>query len=100
LPWADVLTTNYDTLLERAASGSARGYGIVRREGDLSGLRAPGIIKLHGTIEDDADLVITEEDCRRYPDKVNLSSDFRAFRTGFSAPEVAKIFRQVNLRQP
>lgn len=68
LPWVDVLTTNYDTLLERAASGSARGYGIVRREGDLSGLRSPRIIKLHGTIEDNADLVITEEDYRRYPD--------------------------------
>ncbi|MCA1777156.1 MAG: SIR2 family protein [Loktanella sp.] len=68
LPWTDVLTTNYDTLLERAASGSARGYGIVRREGDLSGLLAPRIIKLHGTIEDDTDLVITEEDYRRYPD--------------------------------
>lgn len=68
LPWADILTTNYDTLLERALSGSARGYGVVRREGDLSGLRAPRIIKLHGTIENDVGLVITEEDYRRYPD--------------------------------
>lgn len=68
LPWADILTTNFDTLLERASSGSARGYGVVRREGDLSGLRAPRIIKLHGTIEDDVGLVITEEDYRRYPD--------------------------------
>ena len=68
LPWADVLTTNYDTLLERAATGSIRGYGIVRGEADLPGLRAPRIVKLHGTIEDGSSLVITEEDYRRYPD--------------------------------
>lgn len=68
LPWSDVLTTNYDTLLERAREVSIRGYGVVRREGDLSGSRAPRIIKLHGTIEDDTGLVITEEDYRRYPE--------------------------------
>jgi len=69
LPWADVLTTNYDTLLERGALRSVRGYGIVRNEGDLAGQCAPRVVKLHGTIEDEAGLVITEEDYRRFPEE-------------------------------
>lgn len=69
LPWADVLTTNYDTLLERGALRSVRGYGVVRNEADLAGQCSPRIVKLHGTIEDEAGLVVTEEDYRRFPEE-------------------------------
>ena len=67
LPWSDVLTTNYDTLLERAARRSKRRYDTVRRQADLAHARAPRIIKLHGSLEDGSDLVFSEEDYRTYP---------------------------------
>ncbi len=47
LPWAEVLTTNYDTLLERA-SGHNR---VVRAAADLAHVRSPRVIKLHGSID-------------------------------------------------
>lgn len=69
LPWADVLTTNYDTLLERAAQDARRGYDLVRTEGDLPHAGGPRIIKLHGSLRDGADVVISEEDYRTYPQR-------------------------------
>ena len=78
LPWADVLTTNYDTLLERAAAEVfTPAYDLVKSPTDLVHARQPRIIKLHGSIHDDAPLVLTEEDYRTYPSKnaamVNLA---------------------------
>lgn len=78
LPWADVLTTNYDTLLERAAAEIfTPAYDLVKSPTDLVHARQPRIIKLHGSIHDDAPLVLTEEDYRTYPSKnaamVNLA---------------------------
>jgi hypothetical protein len=67
LPWADVLTTNYDTLLERAAEDSRRGYDLVLAENDLAHAGGPRIIKLHGSLRDGASIVISEEDYRTYP---------------------------------
>jgi len=67
LPWVDVLTTNYDTLLERASVESNRDYECVRNERDLALARSPRIIKLHGSISDGANVVISEEDYRSYP---------------------------------
>ena len=67
LPWTDVLTTNYDTLLERASSDCGRDYEFVRNEQDLSIAHSPRIIKLHGSIEDGASVVVSEEDYRKYP---------------------------------
>jgi hypothetical protein len=78
LPWSDVLTTNWDTLLERAAE-NARDlqYDVVRYEADLPHARAPRIVKLHGTIGDPGPLIFAEEDYRTYPAKhaayVNLA---------------------------
>lgn len=69
LPWADVLTTNYDTLLERAAQDARRGYDLVLTEHDLPHAGGPRIIKLHGSLRDGADLVISEEDYRTYPQR-------------------------------
>jgi SIR2-like domain len=78
LPWADVLTTNWDTLLERTAETvSDQVYEIVRTEADLPHARSPRIVKLHGTLGDRKPLIFAEEDYRIYPVKhaafVNLA---------------------------
>ena len=67
LPWADVFTTNWDTLLERAnKTVRDRAYTIVRSKDDIPwGLR-PRIVKLHGSLPNPR-LVLTEEDYRTYP---------------------------------
>lgn len=68
LPWSEVLTTNWDTLLERAAPAvDGRVYSMVRKQEDLASSRSPRIVKLHGTIGLDSRLVFTQEDYRRYP---------------------------------
>ena len=63
LPWADVLTTNYDTLLERTSDR----HEVVRDAADLAQVRGRRVIKLHGSIDGNAHLVVTEEDYRTYP---------------------------------
>ncbi len=78
LPWADVLTTNWDTLLERAARKVAsRSYSVIKSCADLGHARAPRIVKLHGTIGTSDHFVLAEEDYRRYPTRfapfVNLA---------------------------
>lgn len=78
LPWSDVLTTNWDTLLERTAENVRDlQYDVVRYEADLPHARAPRIVKLHGTIGDPGPLIFAEEDYRTYPSKhaayVNLA---------------------------
>ena len=68
LPWSDVLTTNYDTLLERACrSVVSRRYDIVVNPADLERSRRPRIIKLHGSLPIDRPFIVTDEDYRRYP---------------------------------
>lgn len=70
LPWSEVLTTNWDTLLERAAKAIHYPvYNIVSKKEDLSNARSPRIVKLHGTIGLTEDLIFTEEDFRTYPQK-------------------------------
>lgn len=69
LPWSDVFTTNYDTLLERAcAKVSDRQYQIIRDQKDLIySAGKPRLIKLHGSFPSNGPFVITEEDFRKYP---------------------------------
>ncbi|MDE2784277.1 MAG: SIR2 family protein [Gemmatimonadota bacterium] len=68
LPWSDVLTTNYDTLLERACRFVvSQRYDIVVNPADLERSRRPRIIKLHGSLPIDRPFVVTDEDYRRYP---------------------------------
>jgi hypothetical protein len=70
LPWTDVLTTNWDTLLERAAENTVDySYEVVRTEADLTYAKSPRIVKLHGTIGDAGPLIFAEEDYRNYPAK-------------------------------
>lgn len=68
LPWSEVLTTNWDTLLERAASDIYKPvYSIVNKPEDLSSARSPRIVKLHGTLQISDNLIFTQEDYRKYP---------------------------------
>ena len=70
LPWADMLTTNWDTLLERASDhATSQSYEIVRSESDLPRARSPRIVKLHGTLRYGEQLIFAEEDYRTYPVK-------------------------------
>lgn len=68
LPWANILTTNWDTLLERAAIRSVTSsYDIVRSVTDIPHTVGPRIIKLHGSLPSNTPFIFTEEDYRRYP---------------------------------
>ena len=70
LPWADVFTTNYDTLLERQARGLLqRKYDVVRSVSELPLASRPRIVKLHGTLPELRDMILTEEDYRAYPER-------------------------------
>lgn len=70
LPWADILTTNYDTLLERAQRKvTSRRYSTVYHQDDLAYQKKPRVIKLHGSFPSHRPFVITEEDYRQYPQK-------------------------------
>ncbi|RMX05960.1 SIR2 family protein [Corticibacter populi] len=68
LPWSEILTTNWDTLLERASANVHQPiYSVVSKQEDLSSARSPRIVKLHGTIDITKELVFTQEDYRKYP---------------------------------
>lgn len=70
LRWADVFTTNYDRLLEVAARSLwKRNYETVYSISDLPLARRPRIVKLHGSLPDLNNLVLTEDDYRTYPRK-------------------------------
>lgn len=78
LEWSDVLTTNWDTLLERAADNIGhRHYDRVLGTADLAHTTSPRIIKLHGSLRTTEHFIIAEEDYRTYPVKfaafVNLA---------------------------
>ena len=69
LPWSDVFTTNYDTLLERACDTViSQRYDVIVNKEDLTYSQKPRIIKLHGSFPSDRPFVVTEEDYRRYPE--------------------------------
>jgi hypothetical protein len=67
LPWADVFTTNYDTLLERAADHAGVRYERILTPRDIPLRRGPRLVKLHGTLGAGGGLIATEEDYRAYP---------------------------------
>jgi hypothetical protein len=70
LPWTDVFTTNYDTLLERAAENILRfRYETIVNKDDLIWSTKPRIVKLHGSFPSERPFIITEEDYRSYPNK-------------------------------
>ncbi|MGK3991106.1 SIR2 family protein [Sorangium sp. So ce136] len=70
LPWADVFTTNYDTLLERASRKVIeRRYEVLVNESDLANSKQPRIVKLNGSFPSHRPLIITKEDFRTYPSR-------------------------------
>jgi len=66
LPWADVFTTNYDTLLERTEV-DGRSYRPVTKPNELHVAFSPRIVKLHGSFPAQTPFIISEEDYRKYP---------------------------------
>lgn len=67
-PWSEILTTNWDTLLERTADGvTDYMFDVVRTEADLAHARSKRIVKLHGTLGDKDPLIFAAEDYRTYP---------------------------------
>lgn len=69
LPWKDVFTTNYDTLLERTCEFvTNRRYNVVVCKDDLiKSANTSRIIKLHRSFPSHRPFIITEEDYRKYP---------------------------------
>ncbi len=78
LPWTEVLTTNYDTLLERASEQIVDPvYETVLTPTDLARTRSPRVVKLHGSLPSHTPFIVTEGDYRTYADNfgpfVNLA---------------------------
>lgn len=73
LPWSDVFTTNYDTLLERAADQVFDvSYLTVCSRQDIPLSTILGrrrIVKLHGSFPSHRPFILTEEDYRTYPER-------------------------------
>lgn len=71
LPWTDIFTTNYDTLLERASDEiTEKPFRVIAEREDLIGSSGvTRIIKLHGSFPSHRPFIITAEDYRTYPEK-------------------------------
>ena len=69
LPWRDVFTTNWDTLLERCSGEHDSSFRVLERPSGLSLVSPPRIVKLHGSFPHCDPLIVTEEDYRTYPDR-------------------------------
>jgi hypothetical protein len=68
LPWADVFTTNWDTLLERSCPEvHERAYDVIATLSQIPSAAVPRIVKLHGTLPANHPFILTEEDFRTYP---------------------------------
>lgn len=73
LQWSEVFTTNYDTLLERAAERmyEAAYFTVCSRE-DIPQSKTLGrrrIVKLHGSFPSHRPFILTEEEYRTYPER-------------------------------
>lgn len=67
LPWSDVYTTNYDTLLERTLPFIyERAYQVIYESRDIPNSVAPRIVKLHGSFPSNRPFVFTEKDYDNY----------------------------------
>ena len=68
LPWSDVFTTNYDTLLERTFVLD-RKYDVIYNPSDIPGRMKPRIVKLHGSFDSYRPFIFTQQDYESYPRK-------------------------------
>jgi hypothetical protein len=62
----NVITTNYDTLIEQAFRQAKKRCGTVVRENDLTRMREVNVVKIHGCITDVDNIIIAEEDYYRW----------------------------------
>jgi hypothetical protein len=62
----NVITTNYDTLIEDAFKQAEKRCGTVVRENDLTRMQDVNVVKIHGCITDVDKIVIAEEDYYRW----------------------------------
>lgn len=73
LPWSEIFTTNYDTLLERTAERMFEvGYFTVCAREDIPQSKVLGrrrIVKLHGSFPSHRPFILTEEEYRTYPER-------------------------------
>lgn len=70
LPWSEIMTTNWDTVLERAAKNVHNPYyTTVTKPSDLTWAQSPRIVKLHGTIGTTDAFIAAQEDYRTYPER-------------------------------
>ncbi|SLK12268.1 SIR2 family NAD-dependent protein deacylase [Bacillus toyonensis] len=70
LPWADIYTTNYDTLLERTKRNIyERNYQVIYDINDIPNSTSPRIIKLHGSFPSNRPFIFTQNDYDRYPEQ-------------------------------
>ena len=67
LPWRDVFTTNWDTLLERCLPLPERSYDVVTDADHLPVVAPPRIVKLHGSLPGAFPLIVTADDYGNYP---------------------------------
>jgi SIR2-like domain len=67
LPWTDVYTTNYDTLLERSLPNVyERSYQVIYDSSDISSSSSPRIVKLHGSFPSKRPFIFTNKDYESY----------------------------------
>ncbi|MBG9790510.1 SIR2 family NAD-dependent protein deacylase [Brevibacillus laterosporus] len=70
LPWTDIYTTNYDTLLERAKRNVyERNYQVIYDINDIPSSVQPRIVKLHGSFPANRPFVFTKKDYDEYPER-------------------------------
>ena len=102
LPWADVFSTNYDTLLERASRQVVdRRYDVIRTTEEIPLAMRPRIVKLHGTFPSNPPFIFTGEDFRMYPRRfaafVNLTQQAMMENVfcllGFSGDDPKELFQ-------
>lgn len=68
LPWSDVFTTNYDTLLERTLPRIFdKKYDVIQNVNQIPTKMKPRIIKLHGSFPSNFPFIITQMDYEDYP---------------------------------
>ena len=68
LPWREIFTTNWDTLLERTRlSVSEQRFDVVHNVDQLPIAKQPRIFKLHGSVGGHYPLIATSDDYEKYP---------------------------------
>ncbi|MFD2828921.1 SIR2 family NAD-dependent protein deacylase [Corticicoccus populi] len=67
LPWSEVYTTNYDTLLERTLPDIVdQRYSVVQDVKDIPSSTSPRIVKLHGSFPSIRPFIFTKKDFDEY----------------------------------